>query len=126
MSEVSYAVRQFFANGGRDAIIVRIAKGRRPVKKRLVEGIHALDDEDLFNVLCLPGVADPVVYADAIAYCRTRRAFFIADAPAAIVKPDDMDSAHGVRNAPAGKGFTLAEVSGPAYALTDAENGKLN
>jgi uncharacterized protein len=42
-SEVSYAVRQFFEDGGSDAIVVRIAKGRRPLKKRLVEGIHALD-----------------------------------------------------------------------------------
>ena len=174
-SDVSYAVRQFFENGGSDAIVVRIAKGRRPLKKRLVEGIHALDGEDLFNVLCLPGVSDPVVHADAIAYCRTRRAFFIADVAATILKPDDMlafiasadlpksesaavyyprllvadplkrgklrstppsgtiaglyarvDSAQGVWKAPAGAGFTLAGVSGPAYALTDAENGRLN
>jgi len=174
-SEVSYGVRQFFANGGSDAIVVRIAKGRRPLKKRFVEGIHALDGEDLLNVLCLPGVSDPVVHADAIAYCRSRRAFFIADVPATIVKPDDMlafiasadspksefaalyyprvlvtdplkrgrprstppsgtiaglyarvDSAHGVWKSPGGMGFTLAGVSGPTYALTDAENGRLN
>jgi phage tail sheath protein FI len=173
-SEVSYAVRQFFANGGRDAIVVRIGKGRRPLKKRLVDAIHALDGEDLFSVLCLPGVSDPAVHADAVAYCRTRRAFFIADVPAAIVTPDDMlafiaagdllksdsaaayyprvfvadplkrgrlrstppsgtiaglyarvDSAQGVWSTPAGRGFTLVDVSGAAYALTDAENGRL-
>ncbi len=52
------------------------------------EGIWALDDVDLFNILCIP----PLTFAAdigsgtrdaALAYCKDRRAFFILDAPAA-------------------------------------------
>lgn len=89
-SEVSYAVRQFFANGGTDAIVVRIGNGRKPAAKRIVEALRTLDREDLFNVLCLPGVSDPVVLTEAISYCRARRAFFIADAASATARPDEV------------------------------------
>ncbi|MEO5739649.1 MAG: phage tail sheath family protein, partial [Vicinamibacterales bacterium] len=89
-SDVSYAVRQFFANGGTDAVVVCIAKGRRPLAERIVAGIHALDRADLFNLLCVPGVSDPVVLAEAIAYCRARRAFLIVDVSATTIKPDDV------------------------------------
>ena len=50
-------------------------------------GIHALDDVDLFNLLCLPVVSltafgDPnlnTVLATAEAYCEERRAFLLVD-----------------------------------------------
>jgi uncharacterized protein len=45
------------------------------------EGIYALDEIDLFNLLCLPGVTDPGILSEAISYCQSRRAFLIADAP---------------------------------------------
>jgi len=45
---------------------------------------------DLFNILCLPGVTNADVLAEAEAYCRERRAFLIVDAPASSKKPDDM------------------------------------
>ena len=174
-SEVSYAVRQFFANGGTDATVVRIAEGRQPLAERILDGVHALDRENLFNLLCLPGMSDPAVLTEAATYCRARRAFFIADIAATISTPDDMlaliasaalpksdhaavyypwilvadpldrgrprptppsgtvaglyekvDSTRGVWRAPAGTEFPLAEVSKPAYALTDEENGRLN
>jgi phage tail sheath protein FI len=54
------------------------------------EGIYALEDVDLFNILCLPGVTNPDVLMEAEAYCRERRAFLIVDAPASSKKPDDM------------------------------------
>jgi phage tail sheath protein FI len=47
------------------------------------EGIYALEDADLFNILALPGITEPGVLADATAYCQERRAFFIIDAPLA-------------------------------------------
>jgi phage tail sheath protein FI len=56
------------------------------------EGIFALDAVDLFNLLCLPGVSDPGILADAIAYCQTRRAFLIVDPPPN-QKPADMPAA---------------------------------
>lgn len=50
------------------------------------KGIHALDDADLFNMLCIPPYNGPdiqyTLLADAAAsYCHDRRAMLILDAP---------------------------------------------
>jgi phage tail sheath protein FI len=45
-------------------------------------GLYALEEVDIFNLLCLPGVSDPGLLADAIAYCEERRAFCIVELPA--------------------------------------------
>lgn len=50
-------------------------------------GIYALEDADLFNILCIPAAADQdpndmrSVYAEALAYCEERRAFLVIDIP---------------------------------------------
>jgi phage tail sheath protein FI len=50
-------------------------------------GLYALEDVDLFNILCLPEVSDfneadmLAVYGEALAYCLRRRAFLIVDLP---------------------------------------------
>jgi phage tail sheath protein FI len=54
----------------------------------LVEGINALDQADLFNLLCIPPITretdiDPSTRDAAAAYCAKRRAMFIADPPLA-------------------------------------------
>jgi phage tail sheath protein FI len=54
------------------------------------KGIYALEEIDLFNLLCMPGVTDSGILADAAAYCQERRAFLIVDAPSNARKPDDM------------------------------------
>lgn len=56
-------------------------------------GIYALEGVDLFNILCLPGITDAGVLADATAYCEQRRAFFIIDAPPAAQSPEQMVAA---------------------------------
>jgi phage tail sheath protein FI len=48
------------------------------------EGLFALEDADIFNLLVLPGITDPGVLADAASYCEERRAFFIVDAPPSV------------------------------------------
>jgi uncharacterized protein len=45
------------------------------------QGLYALDDADIFNILVMPGITDARVLADAVAYCEERRAFLIVDAP---------------------------------------------
>lgn len=55
------------------------------------KGIYALDEVDLFNLLCLPGVSNPAILADAAAYCKNRRAFLIVDPPKAKDKPSEME-----------------------------------
>ena len=44
-------------------------------------GIYALQDVDLFNILCLPGQSDNTLLAEAMTYCERRRAFLIVDVP---------------------------------------------
>lgn len=101
------AVADFFANGGRTAIVVRCA-GRRAGKaapptagqligsQRSRTGLHALDAVDRFNLLCIPDAARPLpgtalpdrrvdaarVVAAAAQYCAVRRALLLIDPPA--------------------------------------------
>jgi Bacteriophage tail sheath protein len=56
-------------------------------------GIFALEQVDLFNLLCLPGITDTATLMDAAAYCEDRRAFFIIDAPDKVSTPADMAAA---------------------------------
>ncbi|HSL00277.1 MAG TPA: phage tail sheath C-terminal domain-containing protein [Rubrobacteraceae bacterium] len=66
--------------------------------ENLKTGIHALEDVDLFNLLCVPraavGELSPseaqAVMTVAEAYCAKRRAFFIADAPNGGEEPEEI------------------------------------
>ncbi len=82
-----YAVAQFFANGGREANVVRIAKGASFAK--ILAALHALDAVE-FNLLVLPGIAAPPVLAAAEEYCRARRALLIIDPPESAGTPAEM------------------------------------
>jgi len=58
-------------------------------------GMYALEDVDLFNILCIPRAADlaetemQAVYSEAITYCEERRAFLIIDIPEATNNLED-------------------------------------
>jgi phage tail sheath protein FI len=100
---LGYAVEDFFQNGGRDAVIVRVPNAAAaasdsaglgaadvPGDPLQRTGIYALDRVDLFNLLCIP--PDPAdaafddlrsLYQAAAAYCLKRRAMLILDPPAA-------------------------------------------
>ena len=54
------------------------------------KGIFALEGVQAFNLLCLPGISDAGILADAAAYCSARRAFMIVDPPADVDNPDEM------------------------------------
>ncbi|MBN1323506.1 MAG: phage tail sheath subtilisin-like domain-containing protein [Methanotrichaceae archaeon] len=54
------------------------------------KGIYALEEVDIFNLLCIPGISEPGILADAAAYCKERRAFLIADPPKGL-SPDAME-----------------------------------
>ena len=61
-------------------------------------GLYALDSiaPSIFNILCIPASASlddagfGTVVADATAYCKEKRAFFIVDIPASIATPPQM------------------------------------
>ena len=88
--ELGYAVRQFFSNGGAEALVVRIAKGASAAK--VVKGIRALDGVDIFNLLAIPGITAPAIIAAAADYCRDRRAFLIVDPPVNARTPSEMEA----------------------------------
>ena len=104
-SAVSLAVRDFFLNGGKSAIIVRLeesgAEAESPCDARLSArtyidcAIAALDKAEFFNLLCIPPESfDPEaaaagdgtdieneVYQALALYCVKRRAMLILDSP---------------------------------------------
>ena len=51
------------------------------------KGLYALEQIDLFNLLCIPpylspsGDVDQTLISDAASYCEKRRAFLLVDAP---------------------------------------------
>src|SRR5438270_5770197 len=97
------------------------------------EGIYALDEIDIFNLLCLPGITDPGILSEAISYCRERRAFLIADAPVDTtqnpptgLKPADMVTYINGPNLPKGPFGEYAAIYYPWVKLPDPlNNGKL-
>ncbi len=97
------------------------------------EGIYALEEVDLFNLMCLPGITDANILADAITYCKERRAFLIIDAPLSGAastptnqSPDDMVNYINGANLPKGDFGTYAALYYPWPKVADPlNNGKL-
>lgn len=121
-SELGYAVREFFQNGGAEAYAVRTADAHSSVlgDRALRQGLYALEDVDQFNLLCLPGVGDRHVLAAAQDYCAERGAFFIMDAPIEAETPNEMLTTVASRNFPKSD---HAAVYYP-WVFIDAEHGK--
>lgn len=72
-------------------------------------GIYALEDVDLFNIMCIPRAAmmsavaatqaaADTVMATAIEYCRQKRAFFIMDTPPGIDELPEITNWMAARN----------------------------
>ena len=91
-SEMGYAVKQFFANGGIDAWIVRVSKSGTASSglKLKASDLAKLDAAKDLSLLCLPGVGDATSLAAADAYCKSRWMFLIVDAPKSAALPADM------------------------------------
>ena len=103
-SEASYAILQYFLNGGQIAWVVRVdgdASARTIAGDPAARtGMYAFDElaPDLFNILCLPAAANlnqddfAAVFNLAEKYCDDKRAFLIMDTPSAIDTTADMIS----------------------------------
>jgi phage tail sheath protein FI len=86
-STLGYAVQQFFLNGGRQALIVRVeGDGNGGITDAdIIAGLPTLDKSDLFNLLCIPplkrhdGDVGKPTWDAAITYAKSRRAFVIVD-----------------------------------------------
>jgi len=91
-------VQQYPAAGGADGTLplpAGVIQGTRAAKT----GIFALEDVDLFNILCIPEAADMTnagdmraIYSQAEAYCEERRAMVIVDIPATVATLDQMQT----------------------------------
>lgn len=91
--EMGYVVRAFFANGGREAVIVRVkGAGTFPRATEVIgsrkkkTGLYALENVKGFGLLCLPpvkpgGDTSWSVYRAALAYGKRRRAMVLVDSP---------------------------------------------
>ena len=102
-SEASYAIRQYFLNGGRVAWVVRVDD---PCAEKLIgdpateTGMYALDGiaPQPFNTLCIPAAAklDEQSFTNLISaaeeYCCDKRAFLIIDPPSTIKTKDELVS----------------------------------
>jgi hypothetical protein len=83
--------------------------------------MYALEDVDLFNMLCIPAAVDladmEAVYSAAEAYCESKRAFLIVDIATSVADPDAMqtwltDNA-GLRHRNAAVYFPRVQVPDP-------------
>ncbi len=113
---LGHAVHLFFANGGGRALIVRVGRKNAasitdadisaPKLAARQRGLWALERARDVNLLCIPplsggpdGDIGAATRQAAVAYCRRRRAMFIADPPsrwrsvADVLGQDGMDSA---------------------------------
>jgi uncharacterized protein len=82
---LGYALSHFFANGGQQAYIVRLASegsGTPAASAAVMTGVHLLDAVPIVNLLAVPGESDPGLIAELQAYCAGRKAFLIADSAA--------------------------------------------
>jgi uncharacterized protein len=77
-----------------DALAYGVYIGNRALR----QGIYALESVDIFNILCLPGIPNTAaeragILADANAYCKERRAFFVIDCARLDDTPAEMSTA---------------------------------
>lgn len=113
-------------------------------------GLYALEDVDLFNVLCAPdaaamsGIDMRAFYTEAEVYCEERRAMILVDIPANVVRLDQMQGwlseNEGLRHPNAAAYYPRAQVPDPLnrgrlrsigasgtiaglYARTDVQRG---
>lgn len=90
---LGHAVSQFLANGGTDALIVRIGADDRPANEEdIFDGLAALDGTP-FNLLCIPPLGfdtdlSSASHKAAGEYGARRRALYVANAPLAWADAD--------------------------------------
>jgi len=82
-------------SGGDDGLRVAAAQVSDLALAATRQGIYALEDADLFNLLCIPPFAPGVeptsaTWDAAAAYCRDRRAILLVDPPAAWQQVSDV------------------------------------
>lgn len=107
-----HAVNQFYLNGGQQAYIVRLP-GEGPAispegsskpaasctAPYIAAALDLLAKIDLFNLLCFPGETSSGSIRALEQYCRSRRAFLIADSDPDVTDPSAVSPPASVPNA---------------------------
>jgi phage tail sheath protein FI len=103
-----------FANGA-DGAAISDDEISHPNLQSQKRGLWALEHADLFNLLCIPPLAEGDIGAQtrtqAAQYCALRRAFYIVDPLQAWNEPSDVTGATG--------------LDGPEFGLARSENAAL-
>lgn len=91
---------------------------------QVFEDYKSLDKVPIFNLLAVPGISDPSVASEAVAFCERKRAFYIADTPSSASSGWDANSvvddlAGGSQPSPAPAVSINAAVYYPWLATTD-------
>lgn len=91
---------------------------------QVFEDYKSLDKVPIFNLLAVPGVSDPSVASEAVAFCERKRAFYIADTPSSASSGWDVNSvvddlAGGSQPSPAPSVSINAAVYYPWLTTTD-------
>ena len=79
---LGYAINHFFANGGQQASVLRLASdgiGGAAASAAVMAGVRLLDAVPNFSLLAVPGEADPGLIAQLQAYCAGRKTFLLVD-----------------------------------------------
>lgn len=105
-SFLGFAVRDFFLNGGTEALIIRVGRGGQLKASDLVgtthrkkrTGLYALLKAESFNLLCIPPYnaatnVDESVAQAAAEICAEQRAFLILDADSRWTSANDAHAA---------------------------------
>lgn len=97
-STMSYAVRQYFEHGGKEALVVRIHNDAGLEASdylgnaSLNTGLHAFDEADILNILVVPPPSrsddtPPEVWHEALRLCKRKRSMLIVDPPFSVTDP---------------------------------------
>ena len=97
-SFLGYAVSQYFANGGSQAYVIRVPSAQdgtalipaassnsspgafeTAIRPGSAVGVDLLENVDIFNMLCVPGEANPATLQSLASFCGDHRAMLIAD-----------------------------------------------
>lgn len=90
-ASVELTTGNFPLSGGTDGLVAETPAVYFPTAETVVrDGVYALEDIDLFNLLVLPGVQNMGVLQQAAAYCEQRRAVLLIDSPEHATTPADM------------------------------------
>ncbi|MEN8040970.1 MAG: phage tail sheath C-terminal domain-containing protein [Actinomycetota bacterium] len=138
-SEASYAVRQFFGNGGAEAWVVRVKGHRRrsPDAAAMIgsidlgTGMQALRDVGGFNILCIPDAARlsagmVSVYESAVQLCESEGAFLIVDIGPDVTDVNDVKvwlADLGITSSHAAAYFPRILVEGPLDGFKERSFG---